>query len=99
MIVAGVDEGDTEGSEPSVLGVALFKVTQASDELFAGDFFVVGEEIALSGLAGVVDEDVGVGSHASDGADHVAMMISFSVPFLIIYTSMPPISRRHWLFE
>jgi hypothetical protein len=26
----------------------------------------------LRGLAGVVDEDVGVGRHAGDGADHVA---------------------------
>ena len=79
MVVASVDKGDTEGSEPSVLGVALLEVTEATDELFTGDFFVVGEEVALSGLTGVVDEDVGVGGHASDGADHVAVMISFSV--------------------
>ena len=55
--------------------IPLFQVAQAADELFAGDLFVVGEEVALGGLAGVVDEDVGVGSHTSDGADHITVKI------------------------
>lgn len=75
IVIAGVDEGDTKGSEPSVLGIALFEVAEASDELFARDFFIVREEVALGSLTGVVDEDVGVGSHAGDGADHVATRI------------------------
>lgn len=36
------------------MGVALLEVAEAADELFAGDFFVVGEEVALGGLAGYV---------------------------------------------
>ena len=62
-----------------VLSVALFEVAEAADELFAGDFGGVGEEVALGGLAGVVDEDVGVGRHAGDGADHVAVHVSLLV--------------------
>jgi len=40
--------------------------------LLAGDVFVVGKEVTLSGLAGVVDEDVCIGGHTCYGADHVA---------------------------
>ena len=58
-----------------MLRVALFEIAEAPDELLAGDVVVVGEEEALGGLAGVVDEDVGVGRHAGDGADHVAITI------------------------
>lgn len=56
-----------------MLSVALFQIAQATDELLAGDIFIVGEEVALCSLAGVVYEDVGVGGHACYCADHVAL--------------------------
>lgn len=74
MVVSGVDERDTERTETTVLGVTLLEITHATDELFAGDFFVVGEKVALGSLAGVVDEDVGICSHTGDGTDHVTIM-------------------------
>lgn len=54
-----------------MLGVSLLEIAESADELFAGNVFVVGEEVSLGGLTGVVDEDVGIGSHAGDGANHV----------------------------
>jgi hypothetical protein len=73
VVPTSVDERDTEGSETTVLRVALLQIAQAAHELLAGNVGVVGEEVLLGGLAGVVDEDVGVGGHASDGGDHVAI--------------------------
>ena len=72
VVPAGIDERNTEGSETTVLRVALLQIAQAAHELLAGDVGVVGEEVALGGLAGVVDEDVGVGGHAGYGGDHFA---------------------------
>lgn len=59
-----------------MLCVALLQIAQTTDQLFAWNVFVVGKEIALGGLSSVVDENVGVGGHASDGTDHVAGIIS-----------------------
>lgn len=72
-IPAGVDEGHTKGSQTTVLCVSLLEVAESADELLARNVFVICEEIALGGLAGVVDEDVGVGGHSCYGADHVAV--------------------------
>lgn len=55
-----------------MLGVSLLEIAQAADQLFAGNVLVVGEEVLLGSLAGVVDEDVGVGGHACYCANHVA---------------------------
>ena len=71
-IPTSVDEGDTKRPETAVLRVALLEVAQAADELLAGDVFVVGQEVTLGGLTGVVDEDVGVGRHPCYGTDHIA---------------------------
>ena len=75
VVPAGVEEGDAERTQATVLGVALLEVAEAAHELFAGDVGIVGEQVALRGLASVVDEDVGVGGHACDGADHVAVQL------------------------
>lgn len=72
-IPTSVDEGDTEGSQTTVLCVSLLQVAESADELLARNVFVICEEIALGGLAGVVDEDVGVGCHSCYGANHVAV--------------------------
>lgn len=56
-----------------MLCVSLLQIAEATDELLAGDVFVISEEVSLSGLAGVVDENVGVGSHSCHGTDHVAL--------------------------
>ena len=72
MVVAGVDERDAKRPQPAVLRVALLQVAQPAHQLLARNLVVVGEQVALRGLAGEVDEDVGVGGHAGDGADHVA---------------------------
>lgn len=56
-----------------MLSVALLEIAKTAHELLARDFFVVGEQISLGGLSGVVDEDVCIGRHASDGADHIAV--------------------------
>jgi hypothetical protein len=73
-VPARVDEGHSKRPETSVLRVSLLEIAQAAHKLLAGNIFVVGEEVALGGLAGVVDEDVGIGRHTSNGADHVADM-------------------------
>lgn len=72
-VPAGVDEGDSERAQTTVLCVALLQVAQPPDQLLAGNVLVVGQEVALGGLAGIVDEDIGVGVHSCYSADHVAM--------------------------
>jgi hypothetical protein len=49
VVVTGVDERDTEGTETTVLSVALLQIAQATDKLFARDLLVVGEEVVLGG--------------------------------------------------
>lgn len=71
MVVTGVDEGDTERTETSVLGISLLQITQSADKLFTWNVFVVREEVALGVLASIVDQDVGIGVHSCNGADHV----------------------------
>lgn len=71
VVVSGVDEGDTERTETSVLGISLLQITQPADKLFTWNVFVVREEVALGVLAGIVDENVGIGVHTRNGADHV----------------------------
>lgn len=78
-IPAGVDEGDTERTQATVLCVSLFQIAETANQLLAGDVLVVGQKVTLGGLAGVVDEDVGVGIHACDGADHVAARIDVAL--------------------
>jgi hypothetical protein len=84
-VPTGVDEGHAKRPEPTMLRVALFEIAKTAHELLAGDVFVVGEQVALGGLAGVIDEDVGVGCHACYGADHVAITISAAIQ-ACIYT-------------
>jgi len=67
-----IDERYTERSETTVLGVALLEIAEPPHELFTGDVFVVREKVALGNLPCVCDEDVGIGCHSGDGADHVA---------------------------
>lgn len=62
-----------------MLSVALLKITESADELFTGYVFVVCEEVSLSGLSGVVDQDVRIGSHTGHGADHVAGFVSYEI--------------------
>lgn len=71
MVVSGVDEGDTERTETSVLGISLLQITKPADKLFTWNVFVVREEVALGVLASIVDENVGIGVHTGNGADHV----------------------------
>lgn len=75
-IITSVDEGDAERPQTTVLSVSLFQIAKTADELLARDVFIVGEEIALGGLTGVVYEDVSIGGHACYGADHVAVTLS-----------------------
>lgn len=71
-VVASIDERDTERPKTTVLRITLLEITQTSYQLFTGYVFVVGKEISLGGLAGVVDKDVRIGSHACYSAYHVA---------------------------
>lgn len=71
VVVTGVDEGDTERTETSVLGISLLQITQSADKLFTWNVFVVRKEVALGVLASIVDQNVGIGVHARNGADHV----------------------------
>lgn len=65
-VPAGVEDGDAEGTETTVLGVSLFEIAEALGEKLDGDGFIVGEEVALGGLSGVVDQRVGIGGQAGD---------------------------------
>ena len=58
-----------------MLRVTLLQIAKTADELLARDVFVVGKEVSLRSLTGVVDEDVCIGRHSCDGADHVAIFI------------------------
>lgn len=68
-----------------MLCVALLQITKTAYQLLAGDILVVGKQIALGGLSGVVDEDVGIGGHTCDGADHVAKESGESQYFYLLY--------------
>lgn len=85
VVPSGVDEGYTERAETTVLGITLLQVTQSAHKLLARNVFVVGEEVALGILTCVVDEDVGIGVHTSDGADHVTVIDISSVPQEVKY--------------
>ena len=67
MVVVG------RGGGTAVLGIPLLEIAEALDEHLARNVLVVGTEVALGGLSGVVDEDVGVGGHACYCAYHVAV--------------------------
>lgn len=71
MIPPGVDERHTERTETTMLGITLLQITQSTHKLFTWDVFVVGEEVALGVLPGVIDQDVGISVHTSYSADHV----------------------------
>lgn len=71
MVIPSVDEGDTKRTETSVLGISLLQITQSTDKLFAWNVFVVREEVALGVLASIVDQNVGIGVHTRNSADHV----------------------------
>lgn len=64
-----------------MLRVPLLEIAQAAHELLARNVGVVGQEVSLSGLTGVVDEDVGVGCETGDCADHVAVIYDQSPVF------------------
>ena len=71
FVPPGVQHGNAKRSHATELGVALFGVTDASDQLIHGDWFLVLEEVALGLEAAGVDEDVGVGGDAGDGTGDV----------------------------
>lgn len=71
-VPAGVENRDAEGTETTILGVSLFEIAQALSEEFDGDGFVVGEEVALRGLSGVVDQRVGIGGQTSDATQDIS---------------------------
>jgi hypothetical protein len=48
-VVAGEEEGDTEGTKTTELSIALLQVAQLLDELLDGDVFVVRGEVRLIG--------------------------------------------------
>ena len=58
-----------------MLRVALLQIAEAAHELLTGNVGVVGEEVLLGGLTGVVDKDVGVSGHTCYGGDHVATKV------------------------
>lgn len=63
-----------------MLGITLLEITHPADKLFTGNFFVVGQEVALGGLPGVVDQDVGVCSHTRNSTDHITIIVLAPVP-------------------
>lgn len=71
-VPAGVKDRDTERTETTILGVSLFEIAQALSKEFDGDGFIVGEEVALGGLSGVVDQRVGIGGQASDTTENIS---------------------------
>ena len=72
-VEASIDERNAERSKTTMLRISLLEITQTSYQLFTGYIFVVGEKVSLGGLAGVVDEDVGIGGHACDSTYHVTV--------------------------
>ena len=83
VVVSSVDEGDTERTETTVLGISLLEITQSANELLTGNVFVVRKKVALGILAGIVDENVGIGVHTRHGANHVTVKYQLSVSFKV----------------
>lgn len=99
MIVTGVDERHTERTQTTVLGITLLEIAHSTNELLAGDFFVVRKEVALSRLPGVVDKDVGICSHTSNGTDHVATPEGVSISATTFYFQPPSTQERGILVQ
>jgi hypothetical protein len=72
-IPTGIDEGDAERPQTTMLGIALLQVTDPPHKLLAWNVFIVGQKVFLGCLAGVIDQNVGVGYHAGNGANHVVV--------------------------
>lgn len=75
-IVASVNKGNTERTKPTMLGVALFDIAEASHKLFAWNVLIVRPQVFLSLFTGGIDENICISRHASDSADHVAEVMS-----------------------
>lgn len=54
----------------------MLQIAQPSNKLLAWNVFIVGEEIPLGRLTGVIDEDIGIGGHAGHRADHIATRVT-----------------------
>jgi hypothetical protein len=83
VVVSSVDEGHTERTETTVLGISLFQITQPTNKLLTGNVFVVRKKVALGILTGVVDENVGIGVHTRNGANHVTVNYQLSISFKV----------------
>jgi len=64
---------EEDGIRTSVLCVALLQIAQSAHQLLARDILVVGHQVVLRCLTSVVNQDVRIGGHSGDGADHVAI--------------------------
>jgi hypothetical protein len=80
VVVSSVDEGDTKRTETTVLGISLLEITQSANQLLTWNVFVVGKKVALGVLTGIVDENVGIGVHTRNGANHVTVEYQPSIP-------------------
>ena len=70
-IVAGVEQGNSEWTETTVLSVALLKIAKTLGEELDWDVFVVAEQVLLCGGAGIVDQSCSVSSISCDSRDDI----------------------------
>ncbi len=73
LIPSGKEEGDTEGSEATHLGVGVFVCANLTDEFFHGLGLVVLVQVVLGVLSGLLEEDVGIGSETGNGTDDMVV--------------------------
>ena len=98
LVPAHVEDGDSEGSLASTLGVGLLDVTKPADKLLARDALAVGIFVSLSDQPQLVGQKVGVGGNPGHRADHVVVQfvdllrVEDLVQQLI---RVPPLSRQH----
>jgi len=71
FVVSREQEGHAERAESSVLRVSLLVVAHVLDQVFDGDGLLVLVGVSAGAEASLVDEDVGVGGQAGDGAGRV----------------------------
>ena len=68
FIISREQEGHSERTQSAVLRIGLFVIADVLDEVFDGDGFLVLVAVSAGAETGLVDEDVGVGGEAGDGA-------------------------------
>ena len=68
LVPAHVEDGHSEGSLASALGVDLLEVAEPADQLLAGDGLTVGVFVSLTNQSQLISQEVSIRSETSNAA-------------------------------